>query len=63
MADQPPIPPLARIIVLIAILLNLVVFTGLSRAGLVMILMLFANIAVCGVAYFLILRHFGNRLP
>lgn len=63
MTDRPSMPPLAKAIIAIAVLVNLVVVTGLSRSGFAMILMLFSNLAVCGVIYAMILRHFDNRLP
>lgn len=63
MADQPPLPPLAKSILVLAVLLNLVVFIGLSRSGFVLILMLFANIAACAVIYFAILGRLFRRLP
>ena len=63
MPDRPPIPNLAKAVFAVAILLNLVVVTGLSRAGVTMILLMLSNISACAAIYWIILRHFDNRLP
>jgi len=63
MPDRRPMPPAAKAIIAFAILFNIVVVTGLSRSGLALALMLIGNISVCGVIYWMILRHFDGRIP
>lgn len=56
------LPPFSKPVFIGAILFNLIVFTGLSRAGIFVALMLVFNIAICAVIYFAILGHFNKRM-
>lgn len=63
MSDRPPVPPLAKAVFAVCILANLIVFTGLSRSGPALLVMLMANISACGALYWVALRHLFRRLP
>ncbi|SIO52284.1 hypothetical protein SAMN05444722_3051 [Rhodovulum sp. ES.010] len=63
MPDRLPTPGPAKAIFAIAILINIVVVTGLWRAPTAILLMLFANIFACGAIYWIIVRHFFHRFP
>ncbi|RAP43032.1 hypothetical protein BYZ73_02325 [Rhodovulum viride] len=56
------IPPFFLMIFGVGILLNLIVLTGLSHAAILVILQLFATLAMCAALYALIIRHFMTRI-
>ncbi|RBO51708.1 hypothetical protein DSD19_18025 [Rhodovulum sp. BSW8] len=56
------IPPFFLMIFGVGILLNLIVLTGLSHAAILVILQLFATLAMCAALYALIIRHFVTRI-
>ncbi|ANB32930.1 hypothetical protein JMM63_00220 [Rhodovulum sulfidophilum] len=56
------IPPFFLMIFGVGILLNLIVLTGLSHAAILVILQLFATLAMCVALYVLIIRHFMTRI-
>ncbi|ARE41026.1 hypothetical protein RGUI_2885 [Rhodovulum sp. P5] len=63
MSDRPAIPPLALVTFGFALLIDLIVVTGVARNAFVMMLMLMSNLFACAALYWLILRYFFNRLP
>lgn len=56
------LPPFSKPVIIGAILLDIIVFAGFSRAGFFVVLMLIFNIGVCAVGYFAVLRALETRL-